>query len=556
MSLSPKTFLSAFALMALTVSAQTMMPMTGTPLYFEDNRGPDGISAQFIARGRDYQFLISPDEAQLVLRKMAAAVTPGSFMRRQSTAAKVSTRTVRMQFIAANQQARIHGEDELPGKINYLIGSDSSQWRTGVPIFAKTLVDQIYPGINLVYYGNQQQLEYDFTIAPKADSKKIAIHFDGVDKISIGAQGELVLKIGHDEIRQPAPVIYQMVGGSHRKINGGYVAVDAQTVAFTVSGYNRNLPLVIDPILSYSTFLGGNGGDTGFAVKVDTNGFVYVAGETLSTQLPVTPGAYQKSFGGGSLTGDAFVAKFSNSGSNLVYLTYLGGSADDGASDMAIDGAGNAYVAGFTDSSDFPVTNAIFSHISGPYDAPAKSYHTDAFVAELNTNGSALIYSTYLGGNNNDGANGIAVDSTGNTYVAGYTTSTNFPTTNAVRNYLDGFAGTTQNAFVAKFAPGGTSLIYSTYLGGTNSDDGEGIAADAAGNAYVTGYTDSTNFPTTNALQSFLNGMTNQATALPAYDAFVAKFNTNGSMGYSTFSAFPQESPITHLELFLFTTPS
>ncbi|MGA2029387.1 MAG: SBBP repeat-containing protein [Verrucomicrobiota bacterium] len=526
-----KNFILAFTLMALTASAQTVMPLTSSPLYFEAHRGQANGSVQFMARGHGYQFLISPTEAQLVLRKVTPATLPMPFRRTKLTSpGRISTCVLQMQLVGANAQAQVSGEEELAGKINYFIGSDSSQWQTDVPIFAKTCVEQLYPGVNLVYYGNQQRLEYDFTVAPKADFRKIAIHFDGVDKISIDTQGELILKLGSDEIHQLAPEIYQMQGGSRKEVSGGYRLLDARTMVFAIDKYNHDLPLIIDPILSYSTYLGGNGSDTGFAVKVDTNGFIYVAGETLSTQLPVTPGAFQKKFGGGSLTGDAFIAKFDNTGSNLVYFTYLGGSADDGALDMAIDSSGDAYLTGFTQSPNFPVFHGIFTNISGPFDGPAGAYRADGFVTELNTNGSALIYSTYLGGNNNDAAYGIAVDSSNNTYVTGYTTSTNFPTTNAVQTYLAG----TQNAFVTKFAPSGTAVIYSTYLGGTNADTGEGIAADALGNAYVTGYTDSTNFPATNAFQGLLNGITNIAVP-PPYDAFVTKFNASGSLSYSTF---------------------
>jgi hypothetical protein len=527
--------------MALTASAQTVMPSASAPLYFEANRGHANGPAQFMARGHVYQFLISPTEAQLVLRKVTAATSPAPFVRTGLTSrGKISMRTLRMQFVGANTQAQIGGEEELPGKINYFIGGDSSQWQRDVPIFSKACVEQLYPGVNLVYYGNQQLLEYDFTVAPKADLKKIVIRFDGADKISIGAQGELILKLGNDEISQPAPIIYQMVGGSRKEISGGYRLVNEETVAFSVGEYNRGLPLVIDPILSYSTYFGGNLGDEGLAVAVDTNGFIYVAGETFSTQF-ATPGAYQTNFQGGSLTGDAFVAKFDNAGTNLIYLTYLGGSGDDGAFGMAVDGAGDAFVTGFTDSGDFPVTNALYKNISGTPDPKTHFYPVDAFVTELNPGGSNLVYSTYLGGTGTDAGIGIAADSTGNAYVTGVTYSTNFPTTNALVFQL---AGTTNpvlnylaggyNAFVAKIGAGGSPLAYSTYFGGTNSDQGNGIAVDGAGDACVTGFTDSTNFPTTtNAAFPVLNGLTNNNFA---NDAFVAKFAPSGTnLIYSTF---------------------
>jgi Immunoglobulin I-set domain/Beta-propeller repeat len=545
--------LFTFAAITLSAQAQTFMPLAA-PLYFEANYNQTGNPTQFSARGGHYQFLLSAAGAEMVLSQKPLVAPPTLQARTKTNAnGKISLRALEMRFVGANPRAQIHGQQELPGKINYLIGDDSAQWHTGKPMFAKVRVEQIYPGINLVYYGNQQRLEYDFTIAPKTDFGKIAIHFDGVDKISIDANGELVLKLGNDEICQPAPDIYQTVAGSRKKISGGYKLLDKQTVAFAVRKYDRDLPLTIDPVLNYSTYFGGNAGDIALSVKVDASGSVYVAGETLSTQFPVTPGAYQTNFAGGSINGDAFVAKFDNAGTNLIYVTYLGGSSEDGALDLALDSAGDAYVTGFTSSTNFPVTNSIPgiigvpglpTHISGTNNIKLNVFHQDAFVAELNTNGSALVYSTYLGGNSDDIADGIAVDAAGGAYVTGYTYSTNFPCTNAYQSHLQG----SNDVFVTQIAPGGTNLVYSTYFGGTNVDEGQGIAASqvATGIAYITGYTASTNFPTTpNAWQpsNQLNHSTNaemtfqNIAALP-FDAFVAKFNTtlagSNSLVYST----------------------
>ncbi len=436
---------------------------------------------------------------------------------------------MQMRFVGANPLAQIRGDAELSGKINYLVGNDSAQWRSGISTFGKVSVDEIYPGIGLVYYGNQQRLEYDFTIAPGANPNAIAIRFDGVNKIFINAQGELVLTLGDSEISQPKPVIYQMVGGERHAIIGGYKILDAHTVAFSIGQYDRTLPLVIDPILSYSTYFGGNAGDIACAVAVSTNdGSIYVAGETLSKQFYYTPEAFQTNFAGGTLTGDAFVAKFDGSGQNLIYLTYLGGGADDGALSLAVDATGDVFVTGFTDSTNFPTTNAIYPHISGTIPKGFNFYPVDAFVTELGSSGSNLIYSTYLGGSWQDTASGIAVDSSGNAYVTGFTYSTNFPTTNAIQNHL---ACTNSefynaNAFVTEIAAGGTNLVFSTYLGGTNFDQGQGIAVDGAGYVYVTGYTASTNFPTWNMPTNLpnshlLNGSTNKNNF--DFDAFVTK---------------------------------
>jgi hypothetical protein len=541
----------------LTLSAPAAQPVPGPanlPLYFEANQGQANVPAPFIARGHNYQFLISPTEAQIVLRK-----------------ATVESVTVRMQFVGANAQAQIRGDAELPGKINYLTGNGPAQWHTGVATFAKVRVGELYPGVNLVYYGNQQQLEYDFDIAPGTDPDVIAIHFDGTDKISINPQGELILGLAGGEIRQPKPVIYQTIGGTRKEIAGGYRLVDAYTVAFTIGQYDRSQPLVIDPLLSYSTYFGGSAGDTAWAVALDTNGNVYIAGQTFSKQFSTnesfsTPGAFQTNFAGGKLTGDAFVFKLDAASGYPAYITYLGGSADDGAFGVAVDSAGNAYVTGFTDSTNFPTTtNALYKKISGILDKSFGYYPIDAFVTELDPSGSNLVYSTYLGGSSMDCGMGIAVDATGDAYVTGFTYSSNFPTVNALQSKL---ACTNSfyfnaNAFIAIIGPGGTNLVYSTYFGGTNFDEGKGIAVDTNGFVYVTGFTASTNFPTTNAVYQkmvrtnivvnglisitntitniwngyLLNGSTNKTSS---DDAFVAKFDpidpTNGTkLLYSTF---------------------
>lgn len=520
-------------LIALSAPAQTAAIPASLPLYFEANRGQVDSPAQFIARGHDSQFLISPDAAQFILRKT-------------TTSGAISGCAVRMQFVGANSRAQISGSEELSGKLNYLIGNEPTRWQTGVAMFARVDVGQLYPGVNLTYYGNQRQLEYDFTVAPGVDSGVIAIHYGGADKISIGSGGDLILNLGDGEIRQPKPVIYQMVNGVRHEISGGYRILDAQTVAFAVGGYDRSLPLVIDPVLSYSTYFGGHSGEVASAVAVDVNGFVYVAGRTFSMQFtnwPVPPGAFQTNYQGSTLTGDGFVAKFDNSGSNLVYLTYLGGNADNVPLGLAVDSSGDAYVAGYTDSPNFPTTSgAIQTNISGKIITGLGYYPVDAFVTELGPGGSNLVYSTYLGGPAVDGATGIAVDSSGNAYITGFTSSTNFPVTNAIQKRLQcpNSIYWNANAFVAKIGAGGSRLVYSTYLGGTNFDEGQGIAVDGAGCAYVTGYTASTNFPVANAISNYLddgfllNGSTNQQTF--AYDAFVAKLSQPGTnLVYSTY---------------------
>jgi hypothetical protein len=553
------------ALLATSTWLQAAVTPAGLPLYFEAGQAQDNAVPQFIANGIDSQFLITSDSIQFVLRKPVAA-------------GENSSRTVSMQFLGANDKAQMAGEQELSGKINYLIGNEPARWQTGIATFARVQVAQIYPGINLTYYGNQRQLEYDFIVSPGANPGLIAIHFDGPDKISINRGGELVLNLGDGEIHQPLPLIYQMVQGQQEKIAGGYKMLDAHTVAFAIGPYDHNLPLVIDPILSYSTYFGGNASDTAWAVAVNTNdGTVYIAGQTTSTKFSpwqAPSNGYQTNFGGGVISGDAFVARFDSLGTNLIYFTYLGGNGDDVAYGLAVDAAGDAYIAGATDSANFPYTNAIVkgaytgtnvnnvyygTNVSGKVDQYAGTYLSDAFVAELNPSGSNLIYSTYLGGNGADAAYGVAVDSAGNAYVTGFTYSTNFPiTSDAYQNHLAVSnwyfsAYYNANAFVAEIAAGGSNMLYSSYFGGTNLDKAKGIALDSSDNIYITGFTASTNFPikkaipqttiitvvatnytTTNVVNgNLLNGLTNQNYA---FDAFVAKFSPGfANLIYSTF---------------------
>ncbi|HEU0040269.1 MAG TPA: SBBP repeat-containing protein, partial [Verrucomicrobiae bacterium] len=384
--------------MGQTKTDQARVPqLASLPFYFEANRGQAGQAVQFLARGQSSQFFVSPTEAFLSLQSPVArdktTLTPlpghASRVTRHSSAASVSSCAVRMKFVGANPRARVTGEGELPGKINYFIGNDPARWHTGVSTFTRVRVEEIYAGVNLVYYGNEQRLEYDFIVAPQADPAAIAIHFDGPEKVRVDARGDLVLSLGQNEIRQPKPTIYQDIGGVRKEISGGYQLTDLRTVTFAIGDYDRALPLVIDPVLSYSTFFGGSDSDTAWSVAVDTNGFVYVAGETMSAQL-ATPGAFQTTNAGNNVFGDAFVAKFDNTASRLIYLTYLGGQADDFALALALDGSGNAYLTGYTDSPDFPMKSAIYTNISGSPFPGQGIFPLDGFVVKLDASGSNL----------------------------------------------------------------------------------------------------------------------------------------------------------------------
>ena len=505
----------------------------GWPLFFEP--GPSGRNAptNFLARGPNFQLVVAPAEVNFLLRRPELAPAADSVRRDRSLELRSApARAVRISFPGANPQATISGAEPMEGKVNYLLGNDPARWRTQVPMFANVRIHSLYPGVDLLYYGNHRQLEYDFTVSPGTDPGTISLLFQGVDGLSVNPAGELIVRVGQAELRQHPPVVYQFAKGRRQDIAGRYQIKDPRTVSFAVGSYDRDVPLIIDPVFSYASFFGGNGGDTGLAVKVDASGSVYLAGETLSTQFPwgIVGAPFQSQFKGGSVTGDAFVAKLDNTGSHLLYFTYLGGSTDDGAYDLAIDSVGHAFLTGFTVSPDFPTVNALFSQISGSPDATFHVYPTDAFVAELSTNGSALIYSTYLGGTDRDVGSAIAVDPAGYAYVAGLTYSTNFPVLNEVQSSLSG----NDDAFVAKLAPGGASLVYSTYLGGTSIDEAEGIAADPDGFAYVAGYTASIDFPITpNAYQTNLNG---NGIAITVFDAFVTKMGPQGgALAYSTY---------------------
>ena len=514
--------------------AASLRGLAGAPLYFEANRGQAEGPARFIARGRESTVLISPTEAVLLVAKSGPQ----------------QTRTVRLSLAGANAQAEASGLDELPGRANYFISNDPAKWQVGVPLFSRVRLDGVYPGVDLVYYAGQStRLEYDFLLRPGADPGQISLRIAGADKVRVDAEGNLVLKIGSDEIRQHKPVISQMVNGTRKEINGGYRLLDKTTAGFWLGDYDRTLPLVIDPVLSFSTYLGGEFGDAGWDIAVDANGNVYVCGDTFSPDLSTTSQFQTNHNYGGTQGrkefGDAFVAKFSPSTSgnvlDLAYLTYLGGKGQESALGIAVDSVGNAYVTGFTDSTNFPIvpTNAAFTKISGRNNTSQNLFRVDAFVTKIGPSGTNLIYSTFLGGGERDTGNAIAVDNLGFAYVAGFTDSTNFPivtnilagATKVVRNIFGGI----QDAFVAKIGLEGTNLVYSTYLGGTNQDSAQGIAVDSVGCAYVTGYTLSTNFPTVPTNSTYLNRQTQKNPPL-FFDAFFSKISANGdALIYSAF---------------------
>jgi hypothetical protein len=507
---------------AMTDSARARISETygKLPLHFEANLGQIDGQVKFLTRGPGYTMFLTANEAVIALsgpqareRNERHLVPPGAEPREP-----VSQTVLRMSFPGANRKPRVEGRNELPGKANYFRGKDPAKWRSNVPTFAQVHYQDVYPDIDLVYYGNQRELEYDFVVRPGGDPASIALAFEGADKLEVDAAGDLVLHANHETIRQRKPIIYQEIDGVRREIAGDYHLTDKHQAGIHVAAYDPSRPLIIDPVLVYSTYLGGDHADHGSAIAVDSAGNAYVTGRTDSTNFPSTAGAFQTTFvpheGGSTPSLDVFVTKLNPTGSELVYSTYLGSPGADEGNSIAVDTAGNAYIAGDTNSSDFPTTTGAFQ-LSGW-----------AFVTKLNSAGSALLYSTYVGGSNFDRVRTIAVDATGSAYVTGTTESTDFPTS-------PGAFDTTYNGgidtYVMQLNASGSALVYATYLGGISDDYTQAIAIDGAGNAYVTGYTTSVDFPTTLAALDTTH-------SIGQYDGFVTKLNASGSaLVFSTY---------------------
>ena len=526
------------------------------PLSFEANQGQVNPQVQFLTRGRGHTLLLTPSDAVLMLRtdesKRTAEVSEARQVKPSSSPPAPSHSVVRMTFEGANPQAEVVGLDKLPGLVNHLIGDDPTKWRTNIPTYKKVEYKNVYAGIDLVYYGNHGQLEYDLIVAPGADPTQIRLAFEGSEQVEVDEHGDLAITVPQASrgaasgeaptLRLHKPVVYQRdEQGEKHFVDGTYALVVAETlsrhsasvvldssetpssliphVAFQLAAYDASKPLIIDPVLSWATYLGGSVNDVGYGIAVDAAGSAYVTGGTNSLNFPITAGGPVQSRCCGP--NDIFVTKLNAAGTALVYSTYLGGSDEDLGRAISIDAAGSAYVTGHTRSSNFPM-------VGSPIQGTLSSSFGNAFVIKLNPAGTTLSYSTYLGGTSDDSyGHGIAVDTTGSAYVTGRTSSSSFPGTagNSIQSTLSGFT----DAFVTKLNPAGTALIYSTYLGGSVDEVGNGIAVDTAGNAYVTGATTSLNFPGT-------VGSLIQSTSGSVDDAFVTKLNPAGTaLIYSTY---------------------
>ena len=484
-----------------------------TPLHFEANEGQTDRQVKFLSRGSGYGLYLTPQEAVLALRKPKPS---GSEQETEETSP--DSAVLRMRLVGANATPELTGDNLLPGKVNYFIGNDPAKWRTQIPTYGKIRYDNVYPGIDLLYYGNQRQLEYDFIVAPGEDPAQIAMAFEGADRLEIDAQtGDLVLQTASGEVRQHKPLIYQEGEGARQTIEGQYVIKDDIHVGFHVATYDTTQPLIIDPVLRFSTYLGGTQNDGGLDITVDERGRVYLIGNTGSANFP-TQNSLQLSSGGGV---DAFVVRLKETGTALDFATYLGGSGDDEGKGIAFSSPA-IYLTGITSSTNFPTQNPL---------QPTKAGGRDAFVVSLSMDGSALSYSTYLGGSGDDVGQAIGVDSDRQASVVGTTSSRDFPTQNPFQaSHGGGFS----DVFVARLSTDGSALEYATYLGGSGGDDqGMGILVSGGGILQgpiittITGFTDSTDFPTREAFQPTNGGMR---------DAFVAQLTQDGSdLAFSTY---------------------
>lgn len=501
-------------------------------LGFEANQGQTDLRVKFLSRGSGYNVFLTDDEAVLTLATS-----------RQSSEKKpmdAKENVMRMRLLGANRHARVSGMETLPGRSNYFIGNDPAKWHTNVVNYAKVRYQNVYDGVDLVYYGNRRQLEYDFVVEPGAKPGQIRLLLklptDASGKCArLEDNGDLATSTEEGEVLLRRPYVYQALDdkgtGGRKEIEGRYVVLStkrsgnacAVRLGFQLARYERTRPVVIDPVLVYSTYLGGSGQDIGTGVAVDASGSAYITGETRSADFPIS-GGVQSTLSG---IGDAFVTKLDPSGSAIVYSTFLGGSFFSHSSGIAVDNGGNAYITGITFDSDFPTTVGSFEAADPTPGTPA------AFVTKLNASGSALAYSTYLNGN--DGTentfsqgNAVVVDGSGSAYVAGNTDSHNFPLKNPAQAVLGGGTNVGGDAFLTKLTPDGSAVVYSTYLGGTSDDLALGVAIDTSGNAYIAGRTESTDFPTTTgAFQTAFGG--------GQLDGFAAKFSPTGALIYSTF---------------------
>jgi len=511
----------SFTLLFISPASASELDLQSLPLVFAPNRGQAPAAVKYLAHAPG---------------RTLSLTSSGAVLSMDSCASPVSIR------LTGAIAPRVEALEPLPSTVSYFLGNDARAWRAAVPNYARVRYHRAFPGVDVDFYGHQGRLEFDFIVAPGADPNSIELQVEGVDRLDVEKQGDVVLTCGQASARLLRPHIYQRVGGSKRIVSGGYVRRGTRRVGFQVAAFDPRVPLVVDPILSYSTFFGGSRDESGWSVVPDAAGNLYIAGRSNSSGFPtggLLPGAT-----GGAV--DLFVMKLNPAGTSLLYSVYFGGTRDEAisAGSMAVDAAGNLYLGGWTLSSNFPTAPGAAQTTFGGGTA-------DAFVTKLNPTGTALVYSTYLGGSRDDEVLGLVLDASGAVYLVGDTNSSNFfVSSDAYQKTLGGgscgastSSFTCPDAFVAKLSPSG-AIQYSTLLGASGSDQGFGIAADSAGNAVITGSTGASAFPTTpGASQPAFGGgscldLGSGFTFYfrPCTDVFVARINATGSaLLYSSF---------------------
>ena len=483
---------------------------------FEENRGQHDARVRFMARGENFTLHLTGTEAVYVL----------PMPHDSSAASKQRMYALRMSLAGANHDARIVGEDALVKRVSYFKGRDANKWVTDVPTFERVRSHDVYPGVDHVWYGNDEgTLEYDFEVGPGRDPNVIEVDFSGASKVEIADNGDLWIHVAAGVLKQARPFVYQDHTGSRREVSSSYEMRGRNRVGFRLGQYDARQPLVIDPNLTqlaFSSYLGGSGTDTAVAIAVDAARNVYVTGTTNSTDFPTLTDGFDATYNGGFF--DIYVTKLNAAGTTALYSSYLGGSADESAGDIAVDSTGRAYVVGTTQSSNFPRTSGAFDTIlSGP---------NDAFVVQLSASGAALGYSTFLGGSNGvESLPKVVIDGTGSAYVVGVTSSANFPVTvGAFDTTFNGPGGNDGgDLFVAKLNATGTGLMFSTFLGGSGVEDILRFGITLRGtNPIVAGSTNSADFPTTSGtVDTTYNGGT---------DVFISLLNSTGTaLVFSTF---------------------
>lgn len=488
------------------------------PLYFTKNAGEAPPQVRYLERGRGHATFFTDKGVVLALARANSALKATPRIKplpKTASAKKTAIETLGLSFLGAEKSAAPTAEQPLPGRVNYFVGRDKAAWKTDILTYGALEYRNIYKNIDVRFYGSGGNLEHDIIVHPGGKPSVVRFGLYGACSISTESNGDLVISLEKGRLIQKKPRIYQVIGGRKVAIDGRYKVFARKdgtpAYGFEVASYDRTKDLVIDPVLMYSTYLGGISIDAGLGIAVDSTGAAYIAGYTISPDFPtVNP---IQGFGGSAYT-DAFVAKLSPAGDALVYSTYLGGSLSDYASDIAVDPTGAVYVSGSTLSTDYPLVSPIQSVHGGV---------VDVTITKLNPAGDAIVYSSFLGGSDEDWALGIDIDSTGAAYMTGYALSVDYPVINAVQ---PAFGGGLLDSFVTKISPSGTALVYSTYLGGSSGEHGNDIAVDQTGAVYVTGQTWSVDFPLVSQIQGTLAG---------GNDVYVTKIDATGSaIAYST----------------------